>query len=167
MAQPEPSVPRSIDRLSPALTAIVAAAAAQLSSEGRAVGRIVSVAPGANVAEDECCEGFLYSRVVAVQARYGANARHTASGAYCSPLSYQVSAVLGIRRCAAVVDDRGISPKPEEITADGREGLADLSTLLAVLCSLTGIDSIGLWEPVGPEGGCHGGEWSFTLSLPA
>ena len=43
--------------------------------------------------------------------------------------------------------------------------LRDLAVLQEVVLCHPQTRSILNWTPLGPQGGCHGGEWQFTISV--
>lgn len=143
------------DAISPVLTGIVDAAKALLSPVPR---RIVHVNPG-EVAWDGCCDGQLWGRIVAVDPHVSAQAATVA----CGVDYWLVTVAVGVIRCVETVDDRGNSPRPARVEADGRQQALDLAAIeRAVLCD-DRVHTVNGWTPLGPEGGCAGGEWEFVL----
>lgn len=124
------------------------------------------VAPGQSVAWDDCCEGQLWSRVVSASPLY----QGTGNSVKC-PIGYDLTLGVGIIRCVSTVDDRGRAPKAAKITDDGQRGLRDMSQIAGVLQDFTAPDiltsRLGIWTPAGPDGGCAGGEWTFTARVGA
>lgn len=127
----------------------LAEAQQQLTSS---VGRIV-IAPGGSVAWDNCCDGQLYIRLVSVQARGRTN---------CAPL-WVHSIQMGVVRCAATINDAGQPPSATQVTDDALEAYQDLRQLKQAILNVEHTETIGSWNPLGVTGGCHGGEWSFTV----
>lgn len=156
-------VPFAHDTLAPILYDLVEEIRAELAEKVYAVGRVVHLAPGADPAWDNCCDGQLYSKIVDVEPVYPENRK--ADGSYCAPVRWTVTAAVGVLRCAAVLDDRGVAPRPSAITANGYEMSADMLAILGVLACSTKLSEVLRWEPLGVEGGCHGGEWQFIVSL--
>lgn len=119
------------------------------------------VAPGAVVAWDNCCDGQL---VVRVARAWPANPFPTKVLAQV-PCSYPIAVQIGLSivRCVAVLDDRGRAPSADETHADGHQMVSDMGALLrAIECCLdedAGDTVIDQWAPLGPNGGCAGGEW--------
>lgn len=129
-------------------------------------GRVIQVAPGEAVAWDDCCDGQLWARLVNLTPNEGSSPQRRQGADACAVPFFIATLELGIIRCAAVVNDQGVAPSAMQITADGMQGLADMAQLLAVLrCSPYEIRQLGNWTPRGPEGGCHGGFWTFTIRL--
>ncbi len=130
-------------------------------------GRVL-IAPGAEVAWDSCCDGQLWVRVVGVEdASSLLNARPGADGS-CSPVAWLVTLGVGVLRCSPSVDDRGRVPAAGALTENARELVADMEALVrALTCRIeTPLRSLA-WAPLGPEGGCAGGEWTFSVVVPA
>ena len=124
------------------------------------------VAPGGEIAWDDCCNGQHWLRVTSVEP--------VISGAYTPCLiGWNVNIGLGVVRCVAVLDDRGIAPSAAALTADACTILADTSALARALLETGGVASVGCvenvtmntWSPLGPTGGCAGGEWTARLRI--
>lgn len=128
------------------------------------VGRAV-IAPGGEVAWDDCCDGQAHVRVINIEARY------PTERAMCDVASWGVTLGVGVIRCAAVLDDDGNAPAPHQITADARQMTRDMHEVAqALTCNdFPGLDRMRLdtWSPQGPMGGCHGGEWTATATVLA
>lgn len=122
------------------------------------------VAPGAEVAWDDCCEGQLAVRIVRTEAIY----KSTNGGC---PIGYRVVLGVSIVRCAATVDDRGRAPSPSQISADGHRVTRDMSEVARAIQCYDSPDAmrtwLGEWTPSGPNGGCAGGEWTMTIQTGA
>ena len=135
-----------------------------------AAGRVL-VAPGAEVAWDACCEGSgqLWVRVVSVtDAGAVQPVRVLADGTRCALPGWVVTVGVGVLRCSPVVDDRGRAPSADALTENASQLLADMDALAGVIvcAGLQGWSDL-LWTPLGPEGGCAGGEWTFDVRLPS
>lgn len=129
-------------------------------------GRVVKVAPGEIVAWDDCCDGQLWVRLVNLTPSDGATPARRPGMDVCATPWFIGTFELGLVRCAAVVDDRGIAPSALQVTTDGVQSVNDMAQLMAALkCSDIDVRSLTGWTPQGPEGGCHGGFWTFTLRL--
>lgn len=162
----------------PLLLPIVQATAGLLEDAGRPVS-LAHLAPGAQVAWDNCCEGGgqLYLRVIEVYPTAGVGGTgfpgrdQVQRGPGCGVTMLAFNLGLGIIRCAHVVDDHGNAPSAEEMTGDTLGTLDDMGLLLDVLTCLVpatkGIarTSINAWTPQGPQGGCVGGEWTFWVGI--
>ena len=149
---------------SPAPSVVHSTALALLKGGAAALSNAVSqayVAPGAEVAWDECCAGHLYVRTVSVSPVFGPRA---ADGEACSVRCWAVTYALGTLRCVEVVDDRGRGPRPLDLTADAsvlHQDMADLGQFLTASTNASDMD----WAALGPDGGCVSGEWTFTVRL--
>lgn len=115
--------------------------------------------PGMSVAWDDCCDGQLWVRINSASPVYQ-------NGSGCS-VAMDVTYSVGLVRCVAVLDDRGRAPRPERITEDGLAAIDDMCTLYSTLDNLKLGHrlNIGNWTPLGPNGGCAGGEWAVTIRL--
>lgn len=139
-------------------------ALALLKGGARALSNAVSnayVAPGAEVAWDECCAGHLYVRTVTVAPVFGPAA---ADGNHCSIRYWLATFALGTLRCVEVVDDRGRGPRPYDLTADAAVLHQDMADLGMFLTSQTNASDME-WSAQGPEGGCVSGEWTFAVKV--
>lgn len=91
----------------------------------------------------------------------------------CPPSGYGVEFTVGILRCAAVLDDQGRAPSSERLTADAQKVQRDRAIVNEMLrcCYLADADPgsyvLGLWTPLGPDGGCVGGSVSLQVAVPA
>ena len=123
--------------------------------------RIVQ-SPGALPAWDDCCEGMGYVSVQSVEAS-GPNGN-------CGPALWQITLAVGVLRCAAVLDDSGAAPSPREISADAAAAVVDLHNVAAMLHCLEYQGAravVQSWTPQGVDGGCHGGQWTAVMRIPA
>lgn len=144
---------------------VTLAAIAQRSSTdlSPAPGRTVLLAPGALVAHDDCCDGQVWARLVNLGPMPSNDPARRPGMNPCAVPEFMLTAELGIVRCAATVNDQGRAPSPRQITADGEQSINDMSALLGVLRCTDNLRSLISWTPTGPEGGCHGGYWTFTM----
>lgn len=126
--------------------------------------RVIVYQPGEEVAWDECCDGQLWGRVVSVDP---GPIQPKANGLPCGIPWWSVTLGLGILRCVAVVNDKGTPPSAAKITEDGAQMLADLATLQEVVACTGKTATVVSWTPLGPQGGCAGGEWVFTVRIMA
>lgn len=152
-----------IQGLEEALDALLGAALAELDP---VPGRVL-IAPGAEVAWDACCDGQLWVRVASVEdaTPLVANGRSAQS---CGPLAWLVTFGLGVLRCSPSVDDRGRVPPAESLTDNARQLVADMQGLARALACSGGVSGRSqLWTPLGPEGGCAGGEWTVGVLMLA
>lgn len=74
---------------------------------------------------------------------------------------------LELVRCSPVGDDRGNPPSRDEWLAAVRDQLADKAAMRRAICkcmSEAGVDfALGQYTPVGPQGGCLGGNWTVIV----
>lgn len=149
---------------SPVPSKVYATALTLLKAAAEALSNPVSnayVAPGSEVAWDECCAGHLYVKVAEVTPVFGPRA---ADGAACYVKTWNVTYIIGTLRCVEVVDDRGRGPRALDLTSDAEILTQDMADLGMMLTSTTNADNLD-WQAQGPDGGCVAGEWSFTLNL--
>lgn len=92
----------------------------------------------------------------------------------CFPRGFAAEVVVGVLRCAATVDSSGRAPTAEQVTMDALKVSRDRAIALdAIVCCLIGEDAdpgeyrLGAWEPLGPNGGCVGGQWTVTVAVDA
>lgn len=158
------------DVLGPTLETILQCAADALAECGRLPG-LVHLAPGAVVSFDNCCEpgGQLWVRLIEI---YPSGRPFPAldSAQQCGITELAMRVGVGVIRCAHTLDADGTFPTAAELTSDALNMTADASILLdALLCCVPDqvqISKIDRWTPLGPDGGCVGGEWSFFVGVP-
>ena len=150
------------DRLGSLMALMLGCAERHLS---RPVG-LATVVPGNAVVWDDCCNGQLWTRIISIA---GASTSLKASGSPCLPL-YQVRVGMGVIRCAFTVDEQGVPPSAAQMTADAFQTYQDLTDLVeAINCCIRPTEAIetlriGDWSPLGPNGGCVGGELTLTFN---
>lgn len=153
----------AVNTLAPVLASLLCCVEENLSEP---VGRAL-VMPGNTVVWDDCCDGQLWVRIVSL---VGSSAMSTPAKQPCVPL-YQCRVGIGVVRCAHTVDDHGMAPTPAEMTADSFATYQDsLDVIQAVNCCFAEQEivqtlRIEQWLPVGPQGGCVGGEVSITFNV--
>lgn len=83
---------------------------------------------------------------------------------------WAVSVTLGIIRCAAVVDEQGNPPSVDALMANAEKVNRDRMLLQMAIecCFLPELDVeggyiIGGWRPLGPNGGCVGGQQTLQF----
>lgn len=166
-----------IDNLTPRLQVLLEDVRDQLAAADAAVVRWF-LAPGASPPWDDCCattggrEGQAW---VALTRFYPAGpfpAQDTGA-ARCDPSEYAADITVGVLRCARTVDDKGNPPTGGKVTDDAvKVGRDRHLVLAAILCGGLLADDdpgsfrLGGWTPLGPQGGCVGGAWTFTLAVP-
>jgi hypothetical protein len=130
---------------------------------------LAHLAPGNNVAWDDCCNGQLWVRVISV---VGASSMSNPRLQPCA-LQFQVRLGVGVIRCAAVINDQGVPPSAQQMTNDTLMMLVDRTDVMqALICcvpNIPGLNSQTLriedWLPQGPQGGCVGGEITITFTI--
>lgn len=161
------------DVIGPLMSAILDCADTQLTANGRECDRVL-LAPGVEPAYDECCDGFLYVRLTSMFPSGNPFPQQDTRPGNCKPTLIASTLAIGVLRCAAVVQDGGAVPTAEELTAETLGMTADASILLeAIKCCIVPLTddttsdavvaTIGTWNPLGPDGGCVGGEWTITI----
>ncbi len=126
---------------------------------------------GAAVAYDQCdCDGQVWVRLILLEPVFGDNRQPTTQSNPCGVLMWRATIGVGVLRCAATLSDNGDPPPPSVLTAETLQMTADMSALSeAVSCTvprtvqgLMRVPQVQSWTPLGPEGGCVGGEWTIT-----
>lgn len=125
--------------------------------------RVIHVNPGRQVPWDECCVGQLAGRVLTITPFTGPRGS-TSLG--CGVVEYVVTLGISIIRCVATVDDSGQAPTPAEMDADGLQMTRDLANIMRVIQCHPATRTMGAWNPLGNQGGCGGGEWTFQVRIP-
>lgn len=81
----------------------------------------------------------------------------------------QMAAVLtvGALRCAPTMSEDGSLPGEEEMLEAFLATNADMGAMLEAIQCCDAFDdyALGSWTPLGPTGGCAGGEWTLTVAL--
>jgi hypothetical protein len=83
----------------------------------------------------------------------------------CGIMGWEVTLALGIIRCVEVQNDNGVPPSGAAISADGYVMLDDLAAIQEAIICNENTYRPGTWFPLGPQGGCAGGEWHFTVRI--
>lgn len=157
----------AVDRIGPIMAEYVTAAIASFP-EGKVPGRIITYQPGEEVAWDGCCDGQLAMRLIGLDL---SAPQANAQGLICGGKWWNARLGLSLIRCVASLDTDGKRariPSADAITDDGAQMLADIATLQDVVMCLgkTAAAPAPAWVPLGPNGGCAGGEWQFTVRVP-
>lgn len=154
------------DPWTPFLTEILDLSRSALQREDRPAGRAFLSA--GSVAWDDCCAGQLYLRVRSIVPV----APTPASAQSPCPHMQDANLTLGVLRCASTLDDFGKAPDASVLTRESAGVLKDSAILMKVLTDEMpqladfwkfSKYQINAWSPLGPEGGCGGGEWEFAL----
>jgi hypothetical protein len=163
----------SPDLIGPIMAAILDCASQALADNDRPCDRVL-LAPGAEVAWDECCDGFLYVRLISMFGSGNPFPNQDTRPGGCKPTMIASTLGIGVGRCASTQDDDGIAPPVDTLTAEALGVVADASIILdAIKCCVAPLTddpdsnvlatSLGAWSPSGPQGGCVGGEWSLVV----
>lgn len=157
--------------LEPTLEAILRKAVSAFAEQGT-LPKEVFLAPGAEVAHDNCCDGGgeLYLRVVEIYPTGRPFPARDNGASVCGAALIAVTLAIGTVRCAHTVDEYGTPPSAEQMTNDELQLLDDMAILHDVLARLSGEGvvpkvSVSSWKPQGPRGGCVSGEWVFTVGI--
>lgn len=124
--------------------------------------------PGGQVAWDNCdCGGQVWVRLISlVPSGNPINNQGRNLTTPCGVLMWTATIGVGVLRCAATVDDVGNAPTAAQLTADTVQMTTDLADLSAALqcCVAPQLNKLSMvrWDPLGPDGGCVGGEWQVT-----
>lgn len=148
------------------LNTLLDTAAVAVSGCGYPVSR-VGIVHGTPV-WDECCEGYLYARVVR-NSLSNPFPQESTSPTQCS-LIPTAQAELGILRCAPVISDNGVPPSAQEQSDFAKAMIRDKSILFHVLLDHHPDWSnfpvvIAGWTPLDIQGGCGGGAWQFYVDV--
>lgn len=166
------------------LVPVIESTAQVLADAGRPVG-LAHLVPGMETAWDHCCDnsGQAYLRVIEVYPTAGMGGgssspfpqrdsmQRGAAGASCSINLLALHLGLGVIRCAHTVDNHGRPPTGEQMTSDAAGTYDDLGLLLEVITQVIAAHKafpkvvVGSWTPLGPSGGCVGGEWTLYAAL--
>lgn len=158
------------DPFAPPMQAILTCAEEALTADDRPVG-LASLTPGGIPAHDNCCNGpaggQLWVRLAGAFPS-GNPFPQPDTTARC-PTGLAVQIAVGVIRCVHTISDNMAFPTAEEMTADALGITQDAATILDVLRCCAPDDRwaimIGRWNPLGPLGGCAGGEWTATLAV--
>lgn len=170
------------DQIGPLMQTLLEAGKQALIDAGRPV-TLASLAPGATVAWDNCedngiSEGQLWVRIVTAFPTMGQSSRGGRNSPFPAADTEQLCGInflavqfgLGVVRCVATVNDDGVTPSGDQMTADALGMTQDAAALLrAIECLVPaqrGAKNVLSWTPQGPQGGCAGGEWTFYMPVP-
>jgi len=154
----------SLDLIGPMMSAMLSHAAAALTPP---VAR-VALYPGGSIAFDDCCTGQVWVRLISIAPATGQRTTSYTTILPCGVTMWIVEVGIGVLRCAATIDDFGRAPSPAALTADTLQMTQDQADLsMAIQCEMTQIPQLERlspvsWLPLGPDGGCLGGEWRVT-----
>jgi hypothetical protein len=156
---------KAVDVLGPLLTQLLGCVAAALDPT---VGRAL-VAPGGLVAWDDCCAGMVWTRLMAINAEPTTAAKLGASNFDPCGVRWTASIGVGALRCSAAVDEQGGIASAAALTTEAVQVTADAAALCQAVycCNLLPLarQQVLRWDPLGPDGGCVGGEWTVNLQV--
>lgn len=80
---------------------------------------------------------------------------------------FAAAITVGALRCAPVMSENGDLPSEEEMAEAFLATNADMGAILEAIQCCDAFDdyALGSWTPLGPTGGCAGGEWTLTVAL--
>lgn len=125
------------------------------------------LAPGEQVAWDNCCEdngvgGQLWVRCISVSPGWPKNDTEQKCGVRLATATLGV----GVVRCAHTLDDQGNPPTGEEMTSDAVKLMEDMEDMFSgIVTNYEWHHNVGMYTPVGPDGGCAGGEWTVAVRI--
>jgi hypothetical protein len=129
--------------------------------------RIVYLVPGTAVVWDSCCEGGQLSARLANLTPHISTAHNAAHSLACSIDYWTATIEITLLRCAQTVKNTGAAPSAAKLTIDGAKGTTDMRILLEQITLQDYVQAVGPWLPLGPQGGCFGNSWNFTMILDA
>lgn len=164
MAGPSPDV------ISPIMGTVLECVDAALTEQDRGVGRSGLVF-GTDVVADECCEGYLYVRLVTMYPSGDPFPTQDTRPGNCKPTLMASQLAVGVLRCIPTIEDGGDPPDAAELNEAALGIHADAAIILSALkCCLDPDDVVnletlvlGAWTPRANLGGCGGGEWALTV----
>ena len=176
MSTPEPPYTEHADPEGVQAAVLLSHVLEALDGAGASVCRSF-VVPGLSVPWDECCpcsnyrEGQAWVRISQVQAT---DAFPGGAGPHrCAPKQYAVDLAVGVLRCAHTIDDAGNAPSASTITDDAGKVSRDRAILRDAIIGPyfgdlePGDAVLRTWSPLGPSGGCVGGEWTLATRVMA
>lgn len=77
---------------------------------------------------------------------------------------------VGVLRCGPTLDMEGNAPDPDEVTSTGLQVAVDAGIVRETLAEHHPDHAnyplvVDTWSPLGPLGGCYGGEWTFWADI--
>lgn len=129
-----------------------------------------SLSPGQETVWDDCCGGQLWVRLVSVVPQMDPSASRGAAP-NCGLLGWTVDLAVGAVRCVTGLDENGEPPTADVMTNDVLAEVRDMEDIRdALIYEMGDIPCLSRptllnWAPLGPLGGCGGGEWQFRFLL--
>ena len=117
----------------------------------------VGIVAGEAVALDDCCAGQLWVRIGDITPAAGTGVE----------VAWTVHLEVGVLRCAPTVSPHGTPPSPTDEQAAAAAVADDGARLRRAVRCAFGADQdsvIGVWRPIGPQGGCVGGLIRLTVT---
>ena len=128
------------------------------------------IATGAVVPWDHCCDGGqLWVKLERMYAT--ANFPSQDNSTLQCGVTWSADILVGILRCGPVLDDQGLPPNPDDVTATSVLVYEDMALVApAIACCLGQAKKyrqyrISDFRPVNPQGGCYGSELRLTIEL--
>lgn len=124
--------------------------------------------PPMDLCDCECSPGVSGQAWVRVD---GINPSDSGNGDPCGGrlLGAMLSLEVGVYRCIAVPDDRGVPPSGDEQMTDALEAYQDAAVLRHAVACCEALEDrvvqVGRWQPMGPAGGCAGSRWDVSVML--
>jgi hypothetical protein len=179
MTGPVPPPVDELDPVGPLVTRLLGCLCDQLPATLAGPACFCCARPGLAVPADFCCscdgvtpgEGQAWvraARIFPVTARFPTP---QADRDPCERGGWAVELQLGVWRCAATVDDEGNPPECADVTRDAMVALSDAAAMRrAVKCCFAVprgdyLVVVNGWEPLGPNGGCAGGQLTITVGF--
>jgi hypothetical protein len=164
LIKPRPvAAPSITEVLGPMLDQLLTCAEAAIDPVGRAF-----IATG-QVSWDDCCGGQLWVRLVSLESLAPNFAKLGATSLHPCGLEWTATVGIGVLRCSSIVNDSGQLAPADTFTAEALQVLADEAAICQAIycCEVLPLNryDITRWDPLGPEGGCVGGEWTMTMQV--
>lgn len=111
--------------------------------------------------EDEVACSQMWVRVVQIAP---ATAPESFGGS-CA-ISLRITLEVGVLRCVPIPEG-GEAPTASDVLEAAQISMDDMNTVQCAAMSSDAFDriSLGVWTPLGPQGGQYGGVWSFTADM--
>ena len=162
----------------PALVALSACLCAELTASGLPTPCFCGVLPGANVPMSYCgeCGGFSDAKCggqawVRLDSVFPSTIFPSPADTTQCSTGLAASIEIGVLRCMQVMEEGGEAPSLDEQVRATRLQMADMQAMRrAVMCCDWRADPdhkilLTTYVPVGPEGGCVGGTWTFMVEV--
>jgi hypothetical protein len=124
------------------------------------------IVAGADVALDGCqCDDQCGQWWVAVTGIYPFTTFPNPDPAATCAAAIGASIQVGAVRCLAVPEGGDPLPRADHLAAFGSQMDDAFDLHAAIACCVKGYDvAVGVWTPIGPEGGCVGGYWTLEVA---